>query len=104
MALFMEDDHWNTDFAKSLIVYINGLAIPTPDEWGQKILDDHFLLLFNASESPLDFSLPPDKYGSGWRRVIDTANESEDDTAYDAGARLHVDARSMIVMMQKTQQ
>ena len=99
---FMEDDHWNTDFAKSLIVYINGLAIPTPDEQGQKILDDHFLLLFNASESPLDFCLPPEKYGNGWQKVVDTAKDADDTTSYDAGATVNVDSRSMIVMMQKT--
>ncbi|MCL1593841.1 MAG: glycogen debranching protein GlgX, partial [Actinomycetia bacterium] len=44
----MSDDDWNRGHAKSLAVYLNGNAIPTLDARGERVIDDSFLVLFNA--------------------------------------------------------
>lgn len=95
----MSDDHWNTDFAKSLMVYINGHGIRTPDEEGHRVVDDDFLLFFNASETPVSFTLPPEKYGNSWRKIIDTATDEADENVYGAGAEIWLEDRSLVVMM-----
>ena len=44
----MDEGDWNSGFARSLMVFLNGDAIPELDHMGRPIYDDHFLLLFNA--------------------------------------------------------
>ena len=43
---------------------LNGEAITEPDPRGEPITDDSFLLLFNASENDLEFTLPPPDTGT----------------------------------------
>jgi isoamylase len=69
----MTDEDWAAGFAKSLIVFLNGEAITEPDPRGERIRDDSFLLLFNASELDLEFCIPPPRYGEQWLKVLDSA-------------------------------
>jgi isoamylase len=69
----MTDADWEAGFAKSLAVFLNGEAISEPDQRGHRIEDESFLLLFNASEGDLEFTLPPARYGTAWQLVFDTA-------------------------------
>ena len=69
----MTDDDWAVGFAKSLTVFLNGDAITEPDPRGERIRDESFLLLFNASELDLEFTVPPQRYGDQWVKVLDTA-------------------------------
>ena len=61
-------------FVKSLTVFLNGRAISEPDRRGERVQDDSFLLLFNASEEDLQFTVPSRRYGPRWSRVLDTAS------------------------------
>lgn len=96
----MEEDHWNTDFAKSLMVYLNGHSIPSPDERGQKILDNDFLILFNASEIGLPFKMPEEKYGKGWKKMVDTWEEQPEQTIYRPGQEMLLESRSLAILIQ----
>jgi isoamylase len=69
----MTEQDWDTGFAQSLTVFLNGGAITEADRRGQPIRDDSFLLLFNASTRELEFVLPPARYGESWETVLDTA-------------------------------
>jgi isoamylase len=69
----MTGEDWDAGFAKSLTVFLNGQAISEPDRRGDRIADDSFLLLFNASEHDLVFAIPPRRYGPRWTTVLDTA-------------------------------
>jgi isoamylase len=64
---------WQAGSAKSLTVFLNGRVISEPDRRGERIHDDSFLLLFNASELDQQFTLPPPRYGARWSKVLDTA-------------------------------
>jgi isoamylase len=68
----MDDADWNSGFARSVMVFLNGDAIPEPDALGRRITDDHFLLLFNAHNGPVDFHLPGRTFGSSWEVRLDT--------------------------------
>ncbi len=68
----MSDEEWAVGFAKSIGVFLNGDAIPSRDERGQRIVDDSFYLLFNAHHEPLDFTLPGEKWGKRAELVLDT--------------------------------
>src|ERR1700744_3191229 len=69
----MTGDDWDAGFVKSLTVFLNGRGISEPDRRGERIGDDSFLLLFNASEHDLDFTIPVRRYGQRWSKGLDTA-------------------------------
>ena len=69
----MTDADWQAGSAKSLAVFLNGDAISEPGWRGEPIRSDSFLLLFNASELAVEFTLPPPRYGALWSKVLDTA-------------------------------
>ncbi|MFE7637741.1 hypothetical protein ACFU7Z_27240, partial [Kitasatospora sp. NPDC057518] len=68
----MTKRNWGASYAKSLTVFLNGYAISEPDRRGGRIVDDSFLLLFNAHFEPLEFTVPAD-HGQEWQVVVDTA-------------------------------
>jgi isoamylase len=78
----MTDEDWSAGFAKSLTVFLNGDGISEPGPRGQRVRDDSFLLLFNASETDLKFAIPPARYGEEWVRVLDTALSAEAGAGY----------------------
>jgi len=97
----MDESDWLNGYARGLMVFLNGQAIPEPDARGERILDSDFLLLFNAHSAPVDFALPPAKYGAGWRVRLDTSMEEQSSlTDQDwMGATSHaVAGRSIVVL------
>lgn len=70
----MTDDDWNAAFGKSVAVYLNGHGIPDLDERGQRVVDDSFVLCFNAHHDAIEFALPPAQFGSRWQLILDTAS------------------------------
>ncbi|HYB18258.1 MAG TPA: glycogen debranching protein GlgX [Streptosporangiaceae bacterium] len=70
----MTQEDWGAGYAQSLAVYLNGEAITEPDPRGGRIIDDRFLLLFNASSDPLTFTIPEAGLAVGWKVVIGTGS------------------------------
>ncbi len=68
----MTQRDWDSARASALTVFLNGNAISEPDARGERISDDSFLLMFNASPKPLEFVVPVD-HGRQWQVVVDTA-------------------------------
>jgi isoamylase len=76
----MQDDAWNEGYARSVAVFLNGEAIHEPDMRGERIIDDSFLILFNAHRDELDFTVPDSRFGSEWAIVFDTADPPLDES------------------------
>jgi glycogen operon protein len=95
----MTEDDWGAGFAKSLGVFLNGEAIPSPDREGHRVVDDSFLMLFNAHHEPLAFRLPGGAPGRHWQKVLDTADGPVREAAsLGTGQDLLVEARSLVVL------
>jgi isoamylase len=95
----MTDEDWESGFAKSLGVYLNGYGIPDRDVRGQRVTDDSFVLFFNAHYEPIDFTLPQKEFGASWVPVIYTADDVvEESKPQDAGATITIEARSVMVL------
>ncbi|WP_395364738.1 glycogen debranching protein GlgX [Streptomyces sp. YH02] len=69
----MTSRDWQAAHAQALTVFLNGNAISEPGTQGERIADDSFLLMFNASSKELEFSVP-DSHGARWRTVVDTSD------------------------------
>jgi isoamylase len=54
-------------------VFLNGLEIPSPGEHGERVVDDSFLVLFNASTEEVGFLLPSRRFGALWEFELSTA-------------------------------
>jgi isoamylase len=103
----MNDTNWWTDHAKAVGVFINGNSIQSTDPYGGPIVDDTFLLFFNASEYDLEWVVPAEKWGKRWVIDLDTADPDAGTSqrasrSVDAKATITVVNRSMIVLRRKT--
>ncbi|MDG4668417.1 glycogen debranching protein GlgX [Mycobacterium sp. 236(2023)] len=96
----MTGEDWGSGFAKSVAVYLNGHGIPDMDSRGQRVVDDSFVLCFNAHYEPIDFTLPPKEFGSAWQPVIYTVDGAviEGSRPLPAEAKLSVEARAVMVL------
>ena len=98
-AHHMDDEDWGAWFAKSMMVFLNGDAIPEPDGRGEKIRDDSLLVLLNADANGIDFTLPPESYGVVWRTELDTFDRSYVGRLHSAGETMRVAGRSVTVLL-----
>jgi glycogen operon protein len=97
----MDEADWRSGFARSLMVFLNGDAIPELDAFGRPITDDHFLLLFNAHTEPIRFTMPAAEFGENWLVRLDTATGQVDPQnvrPWRARSTHRVDAHSMVVL------
>jgi glycogen operon protein len=100
----MSEDDWRAGFAKSLGVFLNGRAIPSPNERGEPVVDDSFYLMFNSHHEPLEFTLADAKWAEQWTPILNTAEDkdllSEQDNGSEigAGGKVQVQAWSLVVL------
>jgi len=96
----MEDEHWDSAETRSLQVFLNGAGITVPDERGQPILDDTFLIIFHAHPEDRELTLPEKCRGASWVCVFDTDRgfAKNGGEKYVAGSRIDVIQRSLWVM------
>ncbi|HWG93050.1 MAG TPA: glycogen debranching protein GlgX [Mycobacteriales bacterium] len=97
----MGDDDWDSGYAKSLLVFLNGDAIREPDERGEPVTDDSFLLLFNAHHEVLQCTLPDTGAGERWSVAVDTSAPMRDEAearTFKTGEPVDVEARSVLVL------
>lgn len=96
----MEEHNWNEDFAKSLAIYLNGQGLRSTDPKGEKITDDNFYLMFNAHHEHLHYTLPHERYGKEWLKVLDTGTENIDEspTMHFTSDTIRVEGRSIVLL------
>ena len=93
----MTPDDWNSG-VKSVVVFLNGEAIPEPDTRGERIVDDSFLLCFNAHDHPVEFVVPDGQYAREWTTVIDTFDPEGCGVAIAADAAMMVPGHTLVVL------
>jgi glycogen operon protein len=103
-ATEMSEEDWGAGFAKSLGVFLNGNAIPTPNERGERLVDDSFYVMCNASHEALEFTLPDAKWGRKWIEQLDTTqpddgvDENRTHRKFTAGEKVQVEAWSLLLL------
>ena len=79
----MDMDDWQNTHAFSMMIYLNGSDIPEVDWYGNRMVDNDFILIFNAHYEPIMFTLPDERYGRKWQLVVDTHNPNEPALSYE---------------------
>ncbi|MBF9690135.1 glycogen debranching protein GlgX [Bifidobacterium dentium] len=95
----MDMDDWSNTHAFSVMIYLNGSDIPETDWYGNQMVDNDFILIFNAHYEPIMFTLPDEQYGKKWRLVIDTHNPKGPELNYEAGFAITAQSRSFLLLM-----
>ena len=95
----MTPEDWDSGFGKSLTVFLNGEGIPEPNQRGERVVDDSFLLCFNAHHEALEFVTPDGNYAKEWTVALDTAARTgAGEKSIEAGTPVEVTARSLLVL------
>ena len=95
----MDMDDWQNTHAFSMMIYLNSSDIPEVDWYGNRMVDNDFILIFNAHYEPIMFTLPDERYGRKWQLVVDTHNPDEPELSYEAGFMITAQSRSFLMLM-----
>ncbi len=85
------DEHWQEAWRRAFSVRLAGDAIDELDTQGRRIVGDTLMLVFNAGEEDVEFTLPVTRPSQEWRLTIETDQSRRqrwnDDGAFIAPAR-----------------
>jgi isoamylase len=97
----MQDSDWHWDEARTVAVFLNGQAISEPDQEGDPVTDDSFLILFNGHHEPVEFGLPGTAIGEKWHVAVDTFAGGETRPELHAEDSVHIEPRSTLVLIRQ---
>jgi len=92
----MTQRDWTNAETRTLGVFLNGREIPTRTAHGEEIVDDSFLLLFNAHFEPVEFTLPTRRLATRWE--VELATGSVDGDSFAARAVVSVQEHSLVLL------
>ena len=95
----MTHEDWGESIHKCVAVFLNGEAITAPNARGERVMDDSFLLCFNAGDDPVEFVMPNDDHAQEWTVELDTNHPmGEADQVVNAEEKVSVPGRSLLVL------
>jgi isoamylase len=89
---------WERGDAHSIGVFLNGNEIGTRGPTGEEVVDDTFLLLFNAHYEPVPFKLPTRRFGGRWELVLSTHDGATPGEVFQARAEYVVPDRTVVLL------
>jgi len=97
------EEQWQEGYAKAIAVFLNGEEIVARGPYGERVMDDSFLVLFNAHYETIEFVLPERLKEREWSVVIDTkkARFVEAGKRYIGDTVVPVNARSIVVLQRR---
>jgi isoamylase len=96
----MTERNWSRGDTHTLGVFLNGAEIRTLTQQGAPVIDDTFLILFNAQHEAVAFTLPAVAYGRRWAHELSTAEPDDPPgaTVFPARGLVPVEGRSLVVL------
>ena len=82
-------------------IFLNGDAIRSVTPEGEPVHDNSLLLLFNAHYEPVQFVLPPRRFGSQWQLELSTADPDAPPQIVSAREVVPIEARSVRVLSRR---
>jgi isoamylase len=99
----ISEDEWRDGSLHCLGMFLSGQGLDETDERGRKVGDENFLVLLNAYHEDVQFALPSFRPGTRWTAWMDTSREAglRSVETYDGGAPYPLQARSMVVLLER---
>jgi len=95
----MTKEDWDQPDGHKLGMFLNGEEIAALGAHGERVVDDSFVVLFNAHHEDAEFTLPPGRFGAEWCCELRTDDPGCDpDERFQAGAGFTVVARSLVLL------
>jgi glycogen operon protein len=96
----MTEEQWNDGFTKAIGIFLNGEEIATPGPRGERIIDESFLLFFNAHYEMVEFQIPHRLQDWEWLTIIDTTKPRfvQRGKRYIEDKPVQVEARSLVML------
>jgi glycogen operon protein len=95
----MTPEDWQLPWISTLGFMLGGDAIQMVDERGERLIDDHLLVLMNAHHEPATFRLPGEGDAGRWILELDTADLGRAPGA-DLSGEYKMTGRSLVVLRQ----
>ena len=91
---------WERGDASAIGAFLNGAEIMAETREGEPVVDDSFLVIFNAWRDPLTFRLPPVRFGRRWALELSTADPGLEPGAWEVPVRaeVEVEGRSLLLL------
>jgi isoamylase len=88
---------WNE--MRTVGMFLNGEEIAAPGPRGERVVDDSFLILFNAHHEDVVFNLPTRRFGDRWELELSTADPNAQPGSLVVLARSEVNIVARSVML-----
>jgi len=90
---------WERGDASAIGAFLNGAEIMAETREGEPLVDDSFLVIFNAWRDPLTFRLPPVRFGRRWALELSTAEPGLEPGAWEVPVRAEVEVEGRSLML-----
>ncbi|HEX7197338.1 MAG TPA: glycogen debranching protein GlgX [Candidatus Limnocylindria bacterium] len=96
----MTDHQWQAPGVRTLAVQLAGDAIDDRGPRGERIVDDTLLIIYNADDHPVAFTLPNHEASRRWETVFDTVHRTFQAAhgEHEGGAVYRVAERSVVCL------
>ncbi|MBB6143320.1 glycogen operon protein [Silvibacterium bohemicum] len=92
---------WTSGWVRSFGMILNGQTLSISDDLGNPVIDDTFLLLFNAHHEAVGFTLPLAPAGGRWRVLLNTDDLVNPFKVGHTRTRVKVEGRSLMLLCER---
>jgi isoamylase len=93
----MTEADWNQGHQTCVGMFLDGDGIASPGPRGERVVDDSFLVLINASPDPRKWTVSG-PWGQRWHRILDTANGPPEEGDEEVSGEVELTDRSILVL------
>ena len=94
----LSEESWNAPWNRAMGLLLNGKTLGWMDENGDPVVDDSFLILVNASDGGVEFTLPAVPNGHPWKHVLRTENIEDPFAKADLADKIIIGGRSLVLL------
>jgi isoamylase len=95
----VSDETWHTAWNRAVCVLLNGQTLQVTDEEGKPVIDNSFLLIVNAAQDGVEFTLPPCQTSGQWCQFMSTEDIEDPFRGKDATNKVIVGGRSLLLFI-----
>ena len=92
------EENWSSPYARSLGLMLNGKTLNYPDDEGNPVLDDSFLILINSWHEGVEFTLPKPPNGNPWKHILNTENIDDPFAEATLEDKIVVGGRALVLL------